>query len=326
MEITLDTNVRAARQLAAGRVTATFVSPTGTHITLTAKCRAPKESGTGWETSSIDRAKVIFIEVPNDSGYGDKVAKVTQSKGLVAQPGADKARVWCAEQLLNIVAGRPTAPSLQILIEDTCGKCGRALTDPISIERGLGPDCANMPTGSVHQTKGNVLSVQRPNVEPRGDAVSSMLHGSAESASGAAESAVGAVLLGDDAAGTRQGEETAAAGGVLPVPESGDGSPSQGWEHAQQRSGESDATLSSLPHGAGRQNASVTRQDDVPSFESQGTGRKVSRPQRTLGWREEKNYVAQARADVKPTKPSRADRPCSQMSELPGTTWEDIFR
>ena len=35
-----------------------------------------------------------------------------------------------------------------IKAESQCGVCGRKLEDPISIERGIGPDCAAKPTGT----------------------------------------------------------------------------------------------------------------------------------------------------------------------------------
>lgn len=34
--------------------------------------------------------------------------------------------------------------SITFYHEGKCGRCGRPLTDPVSIERGLGPDCAEM--------------------------------------------------------------------------------------------------------------------------------------------------------------------------------------
>lgn len=247
MEITLDTNVRAARQLAAGRVTVTFKSPTGQHITLTAKARGPKENGNGWETCSVERARVIFIEVPNDSGYGDKVGKVTGRAGFVADPSADKARVWCAEQLLNIVAGRPTAPSLEIYVEDTCGKCGRALTDPISIERGIGPDCFGADTGSQHQVKVKGGRDDRPSADVDADGK------------------VDVYLAPTDEEQLEQARVQAAS--ARPRPRSAGGGSGGTWQERKRRIRE--------------------QQEDA--------GVKLN------------------------------TKHCSQLTELPGTTWEDIF-
>lgn len=154
MNITLDTTKRAARMLQAGRVTVTFKSPSGQHITITAKCRAPKESGNGWETSSLDRAKLIFFSVPQagEGGWDDKVGRLN-SRGFTPERNADPARIWCAKQLLAFVAGQPLPAGLEAHEESRCGVCGRALTDPVSIERGIGPECFGKLTGSQHQER-----------------------------------------------------------------------------------------------------------------------------------------------------------------------------
>jgi hypothetical protein len=154
--LNLDTDTRAGRMLEAGRLTATFRSPTGAHITLTVKSR--KKDGERWVGCPLDEAMVMFIAVKSaDGGWDDKVGKVTQARGFVADRNADPARVWCAKQLLRWVQGQPTAPSLEIMEESRCGRCGRALTDPVSIERGIGPECYGARTGSQHQVKHDTL-------------------------------------------------------------------------------------------------------------------------------------------------------------------------
>jgi hypothetical protein len=136
-----------------GRVTVTFTSPkTGDHITVAAKSRRPDDSGK-WVGSTLAESKVIFFEVPNDSGFGDKIGKYTDGKGFVPAASADPARVFCAKQLLALVQGQPLAAGLVAQEEERCGKCGRALTDPISIARGIGPECYGAMTGSTHQAK-----------------------------------------------------------------------------------------------------------------------------------------------------------------------------
>lgn len=48
--------------------------------------------------------------------------------------------------------------------EGKCGKCGRALTDPISIKRGLGPSCAEGPKyHTSYKEMNNEPSYQRQN-------------------------------------------------------------------------------------------------------------------------------------------------------------------
>jgi hypothetical protein len=152
MNLTLDTTKRAARMLEAGRVTVTFTSPSGQHITITAKSRAKIDDR--WQGVPLAKATILFFEVPNhDNGFNDKVGKLTGRGGFVADRNADPARVYCAKMLLAYVAGRPTPPSLVIQEENRCGKCGRELTDPVSIERGIGPECYGQATGSSHQQK-----------------------------------------------------------------------------------------------------------------------------------------------------------------------------
>ncbi len=146
------TDNRAARMLSAGRVTVTFRSPSGQHITILAKARGTNDAGK-WIATPLAEAKVIFFEVPNDEGWNDKVGKYTRSRGFVADANADDARAYCAKQLLAYVTGQRTAPGLEIAEEERCGKCGRQLTDPVSIARGIGPECYGASTGSQHETK-----------------------------------------------------------------------------------------------------------------------------------------------------------------------------
>lgn len=168
--IALDLSKRAARMMEAGRVTVTFRSPSGNHITLVAKSRGTDENGK-WVSVPLAEAKVIFVEVPNETGFNDKVGKITRRAGFVADPSADTARVYCAKALLAFLAGEPTAPGLEIMEESRCGRCGRQLTDPVSIERGIGPECYGAHTGSHHQVKGETATAAAPETTPFDDEV-----------------------------------------------------------------------------------------------------------------------------------------------------------
>lgn len=265
--ITLDENTRAGRQLSAGQVTVTFTSPkTGEHITIRAKALA-KDENNKWKPANPAEALFISFDVPNDTGFGDKVAKITRRAGFVADPQADKARVFCAQQLLRFVAGQPLATGLVAQEAERCGKCGRQLTDPVSIERGIGPECFGGSTGSTHQTK------TRPNPP-------------APAAPAAEKPLVSAEKQERDAAteALYQAEEA----------------------------------LQDEQRGA------------YPAEEPVRRTRRASERGAGLGWREKKNYVAQMREDATEPETKRTkkgkDKPCSQMSTLPGTTFEDIFR
>lgn len=58
--------------------------------------------------------------------------------------GVDAAPVRAAAFLCSRVLAHPEAPlpdGLEVRHEGRCGKCGRALTVPESIDRGIGPEC-----------------------------------------------------------------------------------------------------------------------------------------------------------------------------------------
>lgn len=48
---------------------------------------------------------------------------------------------------LDVIAGRKLSPSLNIQHAGKCGRCGRTLTVPESIESGIGPECAARAAG-----------------------------------------------------------------------------------------------------------------------------------------------------------------------------------
>lgn len=177
-QITPDLDTRAGRQLAAGRLTVTFTSATtGEHITIKAKSRKVVDGN--WVASNLEDAKVIFFSVPNaGGGWDDKVGKFTYGKGFVAEPGADPARVFCAKQLVVFAEGRELPSGLRAQEEDRCGKCGRALTDPISIARGIGPECYGSDTGSKHQTK--ISAVEEDAIDAASESFDHPSYGSPE--------------------------------------------------------------------------------------------------------------------------------------------------
>ena len=122
----------------AGNATFTLVSAkTGTRFTF--KVRVAK-----------DNQSMHFVSVltgpdnQNDYKYLGYVRRgVYFHGGAKAKIGQDapsaKAFAWFWQAA---VAKRCETPSLQVFHEGACGRCGRPLTVPQSIETGFGPECA----------------------------------------------------------------------------------------------------------------------------------------------------------------------------------------
>jgi len=150
-------NTRAGRMLAAGDVRVTVTSKdSGQHITIRFKAFAKNEGpGKRWIRVPLEEASHVFVEVPNASGeWSDKVGTFYPKSGRWYNANtATFPRMWAAEHAARWLSGMPTSSKATFLEESRCGKCARELTDPVSIERGLGPHCYGEETGSQHQVK-----------------------------------------------------------------------------------------------------------------------------------------------------------------------------
>ena len=131
--------------LFAGRATLTLVSKkTGSRFTY--RVSVPD--------SQRDAPKIYFVNLltgsDNESAYtyigqifsdGTHYVHGKKSRISVDAPGV-RAFEWFARMLLSPAS--PGLPdSLEIWHEGKCGRCGRKLTVPESIERGIGPECAD---------------------------------------------------------------------------------------------------------------------------------------------------------------------------------------
>lgn len=157
--LTLDPQTRAGRMLAAGNVVVTVTSvKTGDHITVKVASRFKNESGRGkkWQPAGPDEATHIFMSVrsADDAGWDDKIGTYYPRNGRFYEDRkADPARVWAAAGVLQWLNGNAEEKNATFLESNECGRCGRQLTDPVSIERGIGPTCLGADTGSHHQEK-----------------------------------------------------------------------------------------------------------------------------------------------------------------------------
>lgn len=159
-----DESHRAGRMMMAGRVKVTVTSPTtGEHITILLKCIADNRRrqfkpavDKNWIECTLPDATHVFAEVPNASGeWNDKVGTYYPKTGKwFSADGADAYRVYAAQAVGHWLIHPHTTPGGGIYQEsEECGVCGRELTDPVSIERGIGPVCLGQLTGSQHQVK-----------------------------------------------------------------------------------------------------------------------------------------------------------------------------
>jgi hypothetical protein len=165
-----DEKTRAGRMLAAGdvRVTVTYI-PTEQHITVRFKALLDNRYADGerprpnvtknWIRVPLKEASHVFVEVPRSGGeWPDKIGGFYPRTGrFFSDDDADPERVETAALAARwLNEGRDAASRIgkfRLQEESYCGKCGTALTDPESIDRGIGPECYKKETRSKHQTK-----------------------------------------------------------------------------------------------------------------------------------------------------------------------------
>jgi len=136
----------AVEFMLAGNSRTTLVSgKTGTRYTY--RIQAAKESGDAFGLSGVQRYFVSLLTgQDNEADYtymgvieGDTPAFRLTKKSTYKLESAPVQAISFAFKLLG--TGR-IHPDLQIWHEGRCGRCNRVLTDPVSIARGLGPECA----------------------------------------------------------------------------------------------------------------------------------------------------------------------------------------
>lgn len=181
--LNLDSEKRAARMIEGGNVVVTVKSKkTGEHITVKLASRLKNDSGRGkkWQPASPTEASHIFASVrsADAAGWDDKIGTYYPRNGrFYEDKNADPARVWAAAAVLQWLCGNADEEKATYQESNECGRCGRELTDPVSIQRGIGPTCLGQMTHSKHQEKvkrdkeDKVIANDRRNAESerRGD-------------------------------------------------------------------------------------------------------------------------------------------------------------
>lgn len=162
---------RAGRMLAAGDVRVTVTdAESKEHVTVRFKAMLDNRDGRAgegkrWLRVPLEEATHIFIEVPNASGdFPDKIGTFYPKTGRwYADRYADLVRVGAATVAAEWLNGQENQ-LFRCQEESYCGRCGRTLTDPESIDKGIGPECNRQETSSKHQTK------QKMSAEEKGEA------------------------------------------------------------------------------------------------------------------------------------------------------------
>ena len=157
---------RMGRMLAAGRLTATMRSKrTGDHLTLTFQSKAKIDGK--WKNASFAEATHVFIQ-QGPGGWGStKLGTYYPPTGKLYLDTDDKAWSFAVlNTLTSAMSALQDTEKFELQESNQCGTCGKALTDPVSIERGIGPTCYGAETGSHHSTKADREQVP-PTPEPK---------------------------------------------------------------------------------------------------------------------------------------------------------------
>jgi hypothetical protein len=143
---------------AGGRAVITVRSKkTGAHVTLCYVAKKKEVDGRGYVSRAtiagrvgLDDADVIFVDDPTLDWEDGKVGTFVLGTGeWKPAKGADPARLWGASKAFAWAHGSfDLDAKAEVFIELSCSFCGKPLTDPVSIERGVGPDCWGRHTGS----------------------------------------------------------------------------------------------------------------------------------------------------------------------------------
>lgn len=140
----------ALNYILAGNAKVTLVSKkTGTRFTYRVREPNPTTHNTG-AVQAFSKRKILFVSLltgpDNDTSYSylgqiypsDMNYQHGRKSRISVLALSAKAFAWFWD---NLQEGK-IPDQLEVWHEGTCGKCGRSLTDPQSIARGIGPVCA----------------------------------------------------------------------------------------------------------------------------------------------------------------------------------------
>jgi hypothetical protein len=146
------TSLRAGRMLRAGSIEATATMSDGRHVTVTIRTRA--RSGRGYTNAALGddgsrtSIKILGSTVGWINRHGDQYRLTLRTR---RQEYRDAVRAVLAYAAGVPITGNVDHATVYRVQEAArCGRCFRTLTDPVSIDRGVGPECYGRDTGSEH--------------------------------------------------------------------------------------------------------------------------------------------------------------------------------
>lgn len=151
-----------------GRAVVTVRSrKTGRHITVKflAKARSAETGklisrGSRAGRVGLKDAHVVFAQDPTlDWQVGQLGSAPPACDTFRAARGADPASVWVARRVLGWAFRGEALPDADVWVQDECAICGHSLEDPVSIERGIGPECFGRITGSKRAPRNAPVAV-----------------------------------------------------------------------------------------------------------------------------------------------------------------------
>lgn len=162
-----DRVARALRDGGRARVTVTSRA-TGRHLTVKFAAKAKGEDGRYISRArkagrvGIEQADTVFVDVGDDAVLAsDYVGCYFPGSEIWSFPDTQDERLpsyqWAARRVLEWALSPADSPRVTRFDADAeaalaaeCHRCGRPLTDPISLRRGVGPECAGKATASEH--------------------------------------------------------------------------------------------------------------------------------------------------------------------------------
>lgn len=161
---TLPVREQVARALReGGRARATITSrSSGKHLTIRVACKRRGPDGRFISRArtdgrvGIELADAVFVD-GGDYAFGGWVGTLYLDSGEWRSPKQwDDPRgphyLWAAQALIQwaLTGSERFAEQAEVALAEECSVCGKTLTDPVSIERGVGPECLGKITGSQH--------------------------------------------------------------------------------------------------------------------------------------------------------------------------------